>query len=278
MKTFSTAPGPERARDIPCPVCGSFRRRPFRDCGTFSFQRCRDCGHAHQNPQPVFEDLRERYRGEYFSYERENEDNFFRLMLLGFQDIRFPLWEGRAREMGAFLDIGCATGRLLEHFQSRGWRVQGVEICEDSARYGIRTRGVPIFIGPLEEADFGEGSFSLIHLSHLIEHVPDPAGLLDRVYRLLVPGGTAVIVTPNRGGLQARLLREKWRSCIADHLHLFHRRGLSRLVRASGFRILEVHTWGGLARGLAPSWLKKPLDDGAKIFGFGDVMLFWVKK
>jgi len=225
MKTFSTSPGPERLREIPCPVCGSFRRALYRDCGAFAFRRCRDCGHVYQNPQPLFEDLRARYRDEYFSYEMANEEAFFRLMLLGFEDIGFPSWEEGPKSAGAFLDIGCATGRLLAHFRNRGWRVQGVEICGPAARFGIEKRGLPIFIGPLEESEFPDSSFSLIHFSHLIEHVPDPGGLLARVHRLLVPGGSAVIVTPNRDGLQARLLRERWRSCIADHLNLFDRRG-----------------------------------------------------
>jgi SAM-dependent methyltransferase len=277
-KTYSAVPGAERMADSVCPVCGESVARPRWDCGSFVIKRCVGCGHFYQNPQPVFGDLKNRYQESYFDYEISNEEAFFRLMLLGLEDVGFSRWEAELKGRGAFLDIGCATGCLLAHIQGRGWKVQGAEICEASARYGIEKRGVPIFIGPLEDAPFLPETFSLIHFSHLIEHVPDPRLLLGIVYRLLVPGGAAVIVTPNRGGFQARLLGKKWRSCIADHLNLFNRPGLARLIRESGFSILQTQTWGGIAKGLAPGFIKVPLDRLAKRFGFGDVMLFYVKK
>ena len=49
---------------------------------------------------------------------------------------------------------------------------------------------------------------------------------------------------------------------------------LRRMLEGSGFRVLKVVTWGGLAAGTAPPWLKRPADRLAKRWGFGDVMLF----
>jgi SAM-dependent methyltransferase len=277
-KTYSAAPGAERMREALCPVCGASCVRPHWDCGGFFIKRCTGCGHLYQNPQPVFADLKNRYQEAYFEYEISNEEAFFRLMLLGLRDIGFERWEEGLKGRGEFLDIGCATGLLLSYMRDRGWRVHGAEICEPSARYGIHTRHVDIFIGPVEDAPFAPQSFSLAHFSHLIEHVPDPRRLLSRVHELLVPGGAAVIVTPNRKGFQARLLRKKWRSCIADHLNLFDKKGLARILEETGFRIRATQTWGGLARGLAPGFIKHPLDKLAKRFGFGDVMLFFAEK
>jgi 2-polyprenyl-3-methyl-5-hydroxy-6-metoxy-1,4-benzoquinol methylase len=278
MKTYSSPRGNERFLSISCPVCGEDRIVSHWECETFTFSRCLGCGHVYQNPQPLFEDLRHRYKDEYFSYELENEEAFFRLMLLGLKDIYFGTWEGDARTGGRFLDIGCATGKLLAHMRERGWEIQGVEICEASARYGIDRRGLPIFIGSIDEAGFSKETFSFIHFSHVIEHVPDPRKFLLKVYDLLAPGGHAVIVTPNRLGLQAGLMGKRWRSCIADHLHLFSVSGLGRLLRDCGFQVQRTQTWGGLAKGLAPDWIKVPLDVSAKRFNFGDVMLFHVNK
>ncbi|MCX7787034.1 MAG: class I SAM-dependent methyltransferase [Spirochaetes bacterium] len=232
----------------------------------------------YQNPQPVFDDLKTRYQEEYFQYELENESNFFNLMKLGLEDIRFSNWEPLLREQGSFLDVGCATGMLLSFMQERGWKVQGVEICEASAKYGMTQRRVPIFIGTLEDAPFKKETFSFIHASHLIEHLTDPVGFLLRVHTLLKEGGQFVLVTPNRSGFQARLLRNRWRSCIPDHLHLFSKRTLSWLVQNKGFKILHIQTWGGIAKGLAPRWIKGVLDRAAKRYGFGDVMLFHLEK
>ncbi len=274
MKTFSVGPQDERFRDVPCAQCGSSDRRLHLRCEGFSFWRCGRCGLVYQNPQPVFEDLRRRYGEGYFDYELENDRNFFSLMLLGMRDVGFDKLPPGRFASPTFLDVGCATGMLVEHMRDLGWQARGVEICEDSVRYGVERRGVDIALGTLEENRFDDASFSVVHFSHVIEHVPDPVGMLREVRRILTDDGMALITTPNVNGLQARLFGPRWRSAIADHLTLFARRTLRRLLEQAGFRVLKVVTWGGLAVGTAPLWLKRPADRLAKRLGFGDVMLF----
>jgi 2-polyprenyl-3-methyl-5-hydroxy-6-metoxy-1,4-benzoquinol methylase len=241
------------------------------------FDKCSGCGLIYQNPQPVFGDLEKRYRDDYFKYELENDANFFGLMQKGLEDIDFYALEQQIEDK-SFLDIGCATGMLLAFVKDRGWKVQGVELCEPSAKYGIEERGVPIHIGTIEEAPFQKKSFSFIHFSHLIEHVVDPRLFLKTVHSLLADQGFMVLVTPNTSGFQARLLGEKWRSAIPDHLHLFNKQTMRRLLNETGFKIMREQTWGGIARGLAPAGIKKVIDKSAKKFGFGDVMLFLCRR
>jgi 2-polyprenyl-3-methyl-5-hydroxy-6-metoxy-1,4-benzoquinol methylase len=274
MKTFSVGPQVERFRDVGCIQCGSPRRRLALRCEGFDFWRCRECGLVYQNPQPVFEDLRRRYGEGYFDYELENDRNFFSLMKLGLQDIGF--FEEPPSRFGArtFLDVGCATGMLVQHMRDLGWSARGVEICEASARYGIEKRGVDIALGTLEELHFPDGAFSVVHFSHVIEHVPDPPRMLREVRRILAPDGMAIITTPNVLGLQARLFGLGWRSAIADHLTLFSKKTLGRMLADAGFDVRRIVTWGGLAVGTAPPFIKRPADRLAKRWGFGDVMLF----
>ncbi|MBE3063693.1 MAG: class I SAM-dependent methyltransferase, partial [Spirochaetes bacterium] len=223
-KTYSSAPAGERQETAACALCGSTGTLPFLSSAGCRFVRCRSCSLVYQDPRPVFEDLRRRYGAGYFSYELENEANFFELMKLGLRDIDFDaLTEGFLRPR-AFLDVGCATGMLLAWMREKGWTVRGVDLCRESAQYGTGNRGVPIFAGTLEEAGFPAGFFSVAHFSHLIEHVPDPRGFIAEVRRVLAPGGFAVVTTPNIDGFQARLFREAWRSAIPDHLTLFSRR------------------------------------------------------
>lgn len=278
MKTFSARPEDESFRDIGCPLCASFDRRPLFSGSAYVFVRCKNCGLTYQNPQPVFSDLKRRYGADYFHYELENEDNFFQLMLLGLHDIGFERRRTPGLENGRFLDIGCATGRLLAHMHDAGWRTAGVELCCKSAEYGIKERNLDIRIGSLFEANFPDSHFSVIHFSHLLEHVPCPVDFLLEVRRLITPDGLAVITTPNIAGLQARLFGARWRSAIADHLTLFSVSTLKQMLALTGFRVLQVVTWGGLAKGTAPGWLKQPLDRLAKPLRFGDVMLFLAAK
>ncbi len=263
----------ERYVPVSCPVCGESRTREGWNCGSYRFARCIGCGHLYQNPQPHFDGLRARYGDDYFSYELENDANFFDLMLKGLQDAGFFELERKLGDRRRFLDIGCATGMLLAYLKNRDWRVQGVEICEPAARYGVEKRKVPIAVGTLDEAAFQDAAFSFVHFSHVIEHVPDPRAFLLEVNRVLEPGGYVITVTPNRAGLQARVFRERWRSSIADHLNLFSRRSLVRLLSECGFSPIGWKTWGGIAKGMAPNFVKAPLDRLAKLAGFGDVVL-----
>jgi 2-polyprenyl-3-methyl-5-hydroxy-6-metoxy-1,4-benzoquinol methylase len=272
-KTYSSTLGEERQESVPCPGCGGKSPRPFLACDRFAFVRCRRCAMVYQDPRPVFEDLRRRYGAQYFSYELENERTFFGLMKLGLRDIRFEQLTAGMEGPRTFLDIGCATGMLVESMKGAGWEAKGVDLCRESAEYGMSHRGVSIFIGTLEEAAFPAGSFSVVHFSHLIEHVPDPRAFLHEVRRILRPGGFAVITTPNIDGFQARLFGTQWRSAIADHLTLFSKKTLGKMIRETGFEVQRTVTWGGLAAGTAPSLIKKPMDVLAKKLGFGDVFL-----
>ncbi|MFP4509608.1 MAG: class I SAM-dependent methyltransferase [Spirochaetaceae bacterium] len=279
MKTFSMQPAEnERTDTVRCVVCGSEADRPFWDCDGYGFRRCSRCGHVYQNPQPVFDDLQNRYQDEYFEYELENDAAFLDLMLRGLSDISFEMLTDSLQRPRSFLDVGCATGALLEHLQAKDWMVEGVEICVPAAEYGRNERGVNIHTGTLDTVRFPDESFDVVHFSHVIEHVPDPAAFLGEVRRVLKPGGYVVIVTPNTAGFQAKLFRERWRSAIADHLNLFSSKNLKRLVSTCGLEPLTHRTWGGIAQGMAPNWIKRPMDRLAKSFGFGDVVLVLARK
>ncbi len=282
MKTYYSERSNEKRIHVRCNLCGSDDMKEVFTIEGSNFVQCRKCGLVYQNPQPVFSDLQRRYGKNYFEYEIENERNFFRLMLLGLKDINFEKLESGIlnTSMGGarFMDIGCATGMLLSHMKSRGWITKGVELCRESAEYGIRERGLDIHIGPVENSGTESDSFSVIHFSHLIEHVPDPMALLKEVHRILVPNGYAIVTTPNFHGFQAKLLKKNWRSAIPDHLFLFTPATLREMLKKTGFEIEKFITWGGIAKGLAPYFIKAPMDRLAKLLGFGDVMLFLARK
>ena len=274
MKTFSKVPGQnESSRLVSCAICGADDARRHWECGSFSFVRCSRCGHLYQNPQPDLDALIARYDSEYSDYEVENDRNFLDLMLKGLSDVDFFERMAALHPNPSLLDIGCATGTLLEHAKERGYEVQGVEVCEPAARYGTERRSVPISVGTLDTVNLTSTKFAAVHFSHLIEHLADPRGFLLQVHQLMLPRALGVVVTPNTGGLQARLFKEHWRSAIADHVHLFSARNLTRLLRETGFTVLAVKTWGGLGVGIAANWIKRPVDRLAKRFGFGDVVL-----
>lgn len=263
----------ERKELVRCVLCGSSNSRVHWECDGYAFVRCSRCGHIYQNPKPVFDDLKERYQDDYFQYELENDQPFFELMRKGLEDIRFDRIEASIPSPRRALDIGCATGMLVRYLSERGWHAEGVEICAPAARFGREKRGVTIHVGTLDSQRFPDRSFDLVHFSHVIEHVPDPRTFLGEVVRVTKPGGYVVVVTPNTASLQARLFGRNWRSAIADHMNLFSRRTLRRLMEEAGLSVTATKTWGGIAAGVAPAIVKRPADRLAKLLGFGDVVL-----
>ena len=279
MKTYSSVPSAEESRlEVPCGVCGSKEYRLRWERAEYRFVRCVRCGVLYQNPQPEPKDLTRRYDEEYFAYELQNEAAFYGLMIQALQDVGFYRELEPRMGRGRFLDIGCATGLLLSELRNRGWRVEGVEICTPSAEFGRLERGLTIHTVPVEQAELSDQSFDVVHASHLIEHLTQPAALVAEAARILVPGGRLILTTPNSGGLQARLLGERWRSLIPDHVYLFSRASLRRLLDENGFEVERVGTWGGIARGLAPEPIKRVADRAAKRFSFGDVMVMRARK
>lgn len=284
IRTYST-----RAREEalfargkrPCALCGSRSFAPLWELGPYAFVRCRRCGLAQQNPQPAPEGVVARYGIEYFRYEIENTASFLSLSLKALRDLGFRKLAARAAGEGRaprFLDVGCATGALLQELATRGMDAAGVEVCAAAAAYAREERGLDVRCSTLEEAAFPAGSFDFFHGSHVIEHLNEPRLFLREAYRILRPGGYAIIVTPDRSGLQALLAGASWRSAINDHLYLFAGRQLKAMARAEGFCVERRRTWGGLAKGLRPACLKPIADRAAKVLGFGDVVALLLRK
>ena len=272
-------PGSEAISFAPCPVCGGSNHRVRWKCDGFSFVRCLDCRIIFQNPRPDQATLLDRYSDAYYEYERENEAQFFDLMKRSLIDISFEnLTRDFQDERRTFLDIGCATGILIASLQSQGWRCKGVEVCEPAARFGREKRLVDVRHATLEQARFGSGGFGVVHCSHLIEHLTDPIAFIAECLRILADDGLLIVTTPNSAGFQARLFGARWRSAIADHMVLFSKSTLNKLLSDAGVEVIDVKTWGGIAKGAAPGFIKHPMDRMAKQFGFGDVMIMVGKR
>ncbi len=268
IKTFSTAPRPEATRSVACPACGSGRKRETWDSGDFAFVRCATCGLLRQDPQPEPEAIAARYDASYLEYEIGNQFAFRDLELRAFRDVGFG-----PRPGSSFLDVGCATGALLAFLRDAGVDAKGVEIGAENAAYARDHFGLDVFTGRLEDAPYADACFDVVHAAHLIEHLNDPRGFLERARALLKPGGELVLTTPNEASFQGRLLRGRWRSAIRDHLFLFSPDTLARLADRAGFAPIKRATWGGWPAGMKPAFFKGFLDRAVKPLGIGDVMI-----
>jgi 2-polyprenyl-3-methyl-5-hydroxy-6-metoxy-1,4-benzoquinol methylase len=140
-----------------------------------------------------------------------------------------------ASKRGQLLDVGCGSGWLISQMQGLGWHVEGVDFDPVSVQ-SANNRGLAVHLGSLEAQKFASCHFDVVTMSHAIEHVHDPLGLLKECRRILKPGGRLVVVTPNTESLGHRIYKDKWLALDPPrHLHLFNLTTLNHLARLAGF-------------------------------------------
>lgn len=99
---------------------------------------------------------------------------------------------GRPREI---LDVGCGTGANLAAL-SRFGRVEGVESEPAAVELARQDGRWVVTLGSGAELPYDDGSFDVVTLLDVIEHVPDDRSLLGEARRVLRPGGTLLVTVP----------------------------------------------------------------------------------
>jgi SAM-dependent methyltransferase len=90
------------------------------------------------------------------------------------------------------LDLGCGVGHSFHRLAPR--ETVGMDL--DAVALAGQARET--VVGDMRTLPFEDGRFASVVSIQSIEHVPDPERVLAEVVRVLRPGGTAVLVTPNR--------------------------------------------------------------------------------
>jgi 2-polyprenyl-3-methyl-5-hydroxy-6-metoxy-1,4-benzoquinol methylase/ribosomal protein S27E len=263
--------------EVDCPLCGSKDYTVVYKGKNFRFVRCNECGVLYQNPRPKNDFIQNRYDDKYFQYEVENHKNFFNLQLKTFEDCNIENLIGGFKGKKV-LDVGCATGMLLNHLKNKGANVFGVEICTQSCRYAYENFGLTIYNGTLENARYESNFFDIIHFSHLIEHLENPIKFMGEIYKILKTGGYVLVTTPREDSIWSKIFRLKWRSLIPDHLTLFGRSHLISLLKMTGFNPVFIESWGSIPIDSRFKFLKPISDRFAKKFDKGDVQFILAKK
>jgi SAM-dependent methyltransferase len=229
-----------------CNVCKSsqsealFQARDYEHGvpGSWTIVRCSSCGLLAQDPLPAPSDIASFYPASYSAY---NNDTIISWMSEGVfaQDAR------RISQLvpkdASILDVGCGNGRALLAMRHRGFRrLAGLEI-DPAAAQRAKQSGLDVRCSELMDTDFADGSFDLIRMGHVIEHVLDPMATLHRAYRLLKPGGILMGETPNTDCLDWRIFKKYWGPLhIPRHIFIFNDVNLRQALQRARFVEIEM--------------------------------------
>ncbi|GHG74763.1 ubiquinone biosynthesis O-methyltransferase [Alishewanella longhuensis] len=102
------------------------------------------------------------------------------------------------------IDVGCGGGILAESMARAGAEVTGIDMATDGlnvARLHALESGLTVNYQQSTAEDFAKlspGSFELVTCMEMLEHVPDPASVIQACADLAAPGATLVFSTINK--------------------------------------------------------------------------------
>ena len=235
-----------------CPICQahSFRDKlqvPDRSVSqeTFTIVQCQQCGFQFTNPRPDAAHIGRYYESPaYVSHNSEAGGLVNRL----YKVARFFTMRQKAALItklnggrpGRLLDYGCGTGHFLAQAKDNGWQVTGLE-PNPAARQAAAAR-----VGePIQEPEvlptLAAGSFDVVTLWHVLEHVHALNETLDQLVATLRPGGKLLLAVPNPDSLDAQHYRQDWAAYdVPRHLYHFVPATMRELLTRHGLRLVQT--------------------------------------
>lgn len=198
------------------------------------------CGLQTIHPKP--QNIQELYNEDYYtgkaeySYKDERQTETFDAFV----------WDARLKNIqkfvskGNFLDIGCAFGGFLSRAKEFGFTPFGVEISPYAAKYA-QERGIQVYTGSFLEVDLPKNYFQVVTLIEVLEHLPNPEQVFDKLVDILAEGGLLLIQTANFRGKQAKEEGPYYHYYLPGHLYYYSDSLLMELLKERGIKDFKIY-------------------------------------
>jgi SAM-dependent methyltransferase len=248
---------------ISCPFCGSKKYTTYEKFGSdlqYTYALCSECSLVYQSPRPRYDQhFIDSAYAEYYQFA----DNLELNDLADVRESSVTMFKKEVdhiihydKKRTAVLDIGSGMGTFLYASKPYYKTVIGLDVSVQMAAFVEKKLGVKIYVQQFEDFNYPE-KFSLIHMSHVLEHIPDPNHWLQKAKQMLEPKGVLVINVPNKFSISFRLqhlftklgikkqFSDSWAdpSRTPDHLLEPTIKSMKYLLAKNNYEILEYYTY-----------------------------------
>ena len=121
---------------------------------------------------------------------------------------------------GRLLDIGAGTGAFVNQMKQAGWDVTGLEPDAATVRrakdlYGLTLKSSSELLNMAAE------NFDAVTMWHVLEHVHDLHGTLEKIKDIMVNSGVLIVAVPNYTSFDATAYQQYWAAYDVPR-HLYH--------------------------------------------------------
>ncbi len=227
---------------LACPKCNNVDFKLFIQCVDFTVTKeefniinCTQCHFKFTNPRPDSVEINKYYQSnEYISHSNSKKGilnkiyHFIKKIAI---NRKIELIASLGTSNKNILDIGCGTGSFLGAIKNHGWTVTGIEPNKAARELAKDTFLFPVY-EETEINSFPKGSFSVITLWHVLEHVHLLKQRIIEIYTLLEADGFAIIAVPNYTSWDAQYYKKYWAAYdVPRHLYHFSPEALKDLFK-----------------------------------------------
>lgn len=200
--------------------------------------QCAHCGLGHVEPMPTTQALEDwyarRYRQDYKGAVAPRLAHVLRAARIVLERWDWASGRGGLRPPARALDIGASSGEWVYLLHRLGVAACGIEPHEGYSAFARESLGLDIVAGTLQQRlpQMPAGSFDLISMFHVLEHLPDPLQALRDIRTLLSPQGALFIEVPDAAGMSS-----PGNTFFRAHTLYFSAHSLRSLAMAAGFEV-----------------------------------------
>ncbi|MBN1263793.1 MAG: class I SAM-dependent methyltransferase [Candidatus Pacebacteria bacterium] len=228
----------KKLKKVDCPLCDSSRKEVlFRARNVhgdillsreeFSWVRCLGCGLAYVSPRPDQKTIWQYYPRDYYDPRIKIPRSFLKAYRRRYNRARLSLVLKFASLPGRLLDLGAGEGIFVKVAREAGLEALGVEP-------GISGKRIKDF-------KFGNGSFDVVTLWHVLEHMPQPQKEIREIKRVLKRRGWLFLSLPNFKSFGFRLGKTGWFHLDTPrHLAGYSPKTVKKLLEDGGFELLKI--------------------------------------